>query len=88
MFWLIHRIIILVVSSPQGADVRQVYPLSAREPIRMHRYAKVLLYGILALAIFAGVSFIASGRVNWVSAVATAAGVMIAYYFVGPRRAR
>jgi hypothetical protein len=54
----------------------------------MHRYAKVLLYGILALAIFAGVSFIASGRVNWVSAVATAAGVMIAYYFVGPRRAR
>jgi membrane protein YdbS with pleckstrin-like domain len=54
----------------------------------MHRYAKTLLYGMLALAIFAGVSFAASGRVNWVSAAATAAGVMIAYFFIVPRRGR
>ncbi|WP_292519060.1 hypothetical protein [Methanoculleus sp.] len=54
----------------------------------MHRYVKILLYGMLAFAVFAGISFTISGRVNWVSAAATAVGVMIAYYFIGPGRRR
>jgi len=51
----------------------------------MQRYVKLLLYGMLAFIIFAGISFILSSRVNWVLAVATAVGVMIAYYFAAPR---
>ncbi|HOI13078.1 MAG TPA: hypothetical protein PLG75_04435 [Methanoculleus sp.] len=54
----------------------------------MHQYAKILLYGVLAVIIFAGISFIVGGRVNWVLAIATAAGVMIAYYFAALRRGR
>ncbi|WP_214020090.1 hypothetical protein [Methanoculleus sp.] len=54
----------------------------------MHRYAKLLLYGLLAFAVFAGISFIVGGRVNWALAIATAAGVMIAYYFAALRRGR
>ncbi|HQD26472.1 MAG TPA: hypothetical protein PKV78_08025 [Methanoculleus thermophilus] len=52
----------------------------------MNRYAKVILYGLLALAVFTGISFIIGGRVNWVLAAATAIGVMIAYYAVASRR--
>ena len=54
----------------------------------MHRYARTLLYGILAFAVYSGVSFTVSGRVNWILAAATAVGVMIAYLFVAPRRGR
>ncbi|MDD3933108.1 MAG: hypothetical protein PHP55_04560 [Methanoculleus sp.] len=54
----------------------------------MHRYAKTLLYGILALAVYSGVSFAVSGRVNWALAAAAAAGMMIAYFFIAPRRGR
>ncbi len=52
----------------------------------MHRYAKLLLYGMLAFIVFAGISFTIGGRVNWVLAAATAIGVMIAYFFAAPRR--
>jgi hypothetical protein len=58
----------------------------ARESPEMNRYAKVILYGLLALAVFTGISFIIGGRVNWVLAAATAIGVMIAYYAVASRR--
>lgn len=51
----------------------------------MHRYAKLLLYGVLAFIVFAGISFTLGGRVNWVLAIATAAGVMLAYYFAALR---
>ncbi|MDD3857718.1 MAG: hypothetical protein PHP43_06685 [Methanoculleus sp.] len=51
----------------------------------MQRYVKLLLYGILAFIVFAGISFTLGGRVNWVFAVATAVGVMIAYFFAAPR---
>lgn len=54
----------------------------------MHRYAKILLYGILAFVVFAGISFTIGGRVNWVLAAATAIGVMIAYRFAALRRER
>ncbi|MDD2473796.1 MULTISPECIES: hypothetical protein [unclassified Methanoculleus] len=54
----------------------------------MHRYVKLLLYGVLAFAVFAGISFAVGGRVNWELAVATAVGVMIAYFFAAPRRGR
>jgi hypothetical protein len=54
----------------------------------MHRYVKLLLYGLLAFAVFSGISFAVGGRVNWVLAVATAAGVMLAYFFAIPRRGR
>jgi len=54
----------------------------------MHRYAKLLLYGILAFVVFAGISFTLGGRVNWALAAATAIGVMIAYFFAAPRRER
>ncbi|WP_155937225.1 hypothetical protein [Methanoculleus sp. MH98A] len=54
----------------------------------MHRYAKLLLYGVLAFVVFVGISFTLGGRVNWVLAAATAAGVMIAYFFAAPRRER
>jgi len=51
----------------------------------MHRYARTLLYGILAFAVYSAISFVLSGRVNWTLAAATAAGVMIAYFFIAPR---
>ncbi len=54
----------------------------------MHRYAKLLLYGLLAFAVFAGVSFAVGGRVNWALGIATAAGVMIAYFFAALRRGK
>ncbi|MFA7561922.1 MAG: hypothetical protein WCY70_00620 [Methanoculleus sp.] len=52
----------------------------------MHQYGKLLLYGILAFIVFSGISFILGGQVNWALAAATAAGVMIAYYFAALRR--
>ncbi|BBL67191.1 hypothetical protein [Methanoculleus chikugoensis] len=54
----------------------------------MQRYVKLLLYGMLAFIVFAGISFTLGGRVNWVLAAATAVGVMIAYFFAAPRRER
>ena len=54
----------------------------------MQQYARLLLYGMLAFIIFAGTSFAIGGRVNWVLAVATAAGVMVACYVATPRRGR
>lgn len=54
----------------------------------MHRYARTLLYGILAFAVYAGISFILGGQVNWFLAAATAVGVMIAEFFVVSRRRR
>lgn len=63
-------------------------PSSGEGVPRMHRYVKLLLYGVLAFAVFAGISFAVGGRVNWELAVATAVGVMIAYFFAAPRRGR
>jgi hypothetical protein len=68
-----------------GSDPRQVYPFSGRGTLPMHRYAKLLLYGMLAFIVFAGISFTIGGRVNWVLAAATAIGVMIAYFFAALR---
>lgn len=52
----------------------------------MQRYIKTLLYGLMAFAVFSGISYIIGGKVNWMLAVATAAGVMIAYFLGVPRR--
>lgn len=54
----------------------------------MNRYLRLLLYGIIALGVYSGVSFWVGGRVNWVLAVGTALGVMLAYYFVSVRQAQ
>ncbi|WP_317064231.1 hypothetical protein [Methanoculleus caldifontis] len=54
----------------------------------MHRYLRTLLYGALAFAVYAGISFTLGGRVNWLLAAATAAGVMLAVFFIAPRRRR
>lgn len=54
----------------------------------MHRYARTLLYGILAFAVYTGISFILGGQVNWILAAATAVGVMIAEFFIVSRRRR
>jgi hypothetical protein len=54
----------------------------------MQRYVRTLVYGILAFTVYAGISFMLGGRVNWLLAAATAAGVMIAEFFVASRRRR
>lgn len=54
----------------------------------MQRYVRTLIYGMVAFAVYAGISFMLGGRVNWILAAATAAGVMIAVFFIVPRRRR
>lgn len=54
----------------------------------MQRYIKTLLYGLMAFVVFSGISFIVGGKVNWVLAVATAVGVMIAHFLAVPREGR
>lgn len=54
----------------------------------MHQYVKTLLYGLMAFVVFTGISFIIGGKVNWVLAVATAVGVMIAHFLAVPRGGR
>lgn len=71
-----------------GPGSRQVYPFTGKRTHTMHRYARTLLYGILVFVVYSGISFALSGRVNWTLAAATAAGVMIADFFVVSRRRR
>ena len=86
---LFHRILILMVQLPvragaaTGLSVRR-----GRTLPEMHRYVRTLLYGILAFAVYAGISFMLGGRVNWILAAAAAAGVMLAVFFIHPRRRR
>ncbi len=48
----------------------------------MNRLLRTLIYGAVALAVYSGISFWLSGRVNWVLAAGTAVGIMLASYFV------
>jgi hypothetical protein len=54
----------------------------------MDRYLRAVLYGLLALAIYAGISFTVGGVVNWALAIATAVIIAIAYIFFAPGRER
>jgi hypothetical protein len=53
----------------------------------MHRFLRALLYGLVAFAVFSGVSWTVGGRVNWLLAAATAIGFALAVLFIAPRRA-
>ncbi|WP_164913606.1 hypothetical protein [Methanoculleus taiwanensis] len=48
----------------------------------MNRLLRSLIYGAVALAVYSGISFWFSGRVNWVLAAATAIGIMLGSYFI------
>ena len=78
----------MVLSSREGRRRDRFIRSPGRTPPEMQRYVRTLIYGMVAFAVYAGISFMLGGRVNWILAAATAAGVMIAVFFIVPRRRR